>query len=75
MEQLSVIFPVVNGIILNNLDDQSLTNLKIASKDLNYLLDKEKCIPLRKIKNLIRDVDFCSESWNKAVKRTHVDNV
>ena len=75
MEQLCAIFPVVNGIILNNLDDQSLTNLKVASKDLNYLLDKEKCIPLRKIKKHIRDVDFCSESWNKAVKSTHVDNV
>ena len=75
MERLCAIFPVVSGIILNNLDDQSWTNLKVASKDLNYLLDKEKCIPLRKIKKYIRDVDFCSESWNKAVKRTHVDNV
>ena len=75
MEQLCGIFPVVSGIILNNLDDQSLTNLKVVSKDLNYLLDKEKCIPLRKIKNNIRDVDYCSESWNKAIKRTHIDNV
>ena len=75
MEQLCATFPVVSGIILNNLDDQSLTNLKVASKDLKYLLDKEKCIPLRKIKNNIRDIDFCSESWNKAVKRTHVENV
>ena len=75
MEQLCAIFPVVSEIILNNLDDQSLTNLKVASKDLNYFLDKEKCIPLRKITNCFRDVDFCSESWNKAVKRTDVDNV
>ena len=75
MEQLCTIFPSVSEIILNNLDDQSLKNLNVASKDLNYLLDKEKCIPLRKIKNHIRDVDFCSESWNTAVKRTHVDNV
>ena len=53
MERLCAIFPVVSGIILNNLDDQSWTNLKVASKDLNYLLDKEKCIPLRKIKKTL----------------------
>ena len=75
MEQLCAIFPVVSEIILDNLDDQSLTSLKVVSKNLNNFFDKEKCIPLRKIKKHIQDIDFCSESWNKVVKRTHVDNV
>ena len=75
MEHLCTIFPVVSEIILNNLDDQSVTNLKVASKDFNYFLDKEKYIPMRKIKKHIRDVNFCSESWIKAVKRTQVDKV
>ena len=72
MEHLCTIFPVDSAIILNNLDDQNVTNLKVASKDLNYFLDKEKYIPMRK--KQIRDVNFCSESWIKAVKRTQVDN-
>ena len=47
----------------------------VASRDLNYFLEKEKCIPMRKIKKHFRDVNFCSESWIKAVKRTQADNV
>ena len=75
MEHLCTIFSVVSEIIINNLDDGSVTNLKVASRDLNYFLDKEKCIPMRKIKKHIQGVSFCSESWIKAVKRTQVDNV
>ena len=35
MEQLSVIFPVVSEIILDNLDDQSLTSLKVLKVSLS----------------------------------------
>ena len=58
MEHLCTIIPVVSEIILNKLDDQSVTNLKVASRDLNYFLDKEKCIPMRKIKKHTSTVEL-----------------
>ena len=63
MEHLCTIFSVVSEIIINNLDDESVTNLKVASRDLNYFLDEEKCIPMRKIKKHIQGVNFSSKSW------------
>ena len=42
MEDLCQIFPLVSQIVLNNLDDQSLTNCKASTRRLKESLEDEQ---------------------------------
>ena len=70
MEDLCQIFPLMSKIVFNNLDDQSLANLKIASRKLNEFLKDEKLLSIRIIKKYRKNFEFFSDSWKKAIQNT-----
>ena len=73
MEDLCQIFPLVSQIVLNNLDDQSLANCKIASRELKEFLEDEKLLSIRIIKKYQKNLELFSDSWKKAIQNTPRD--
>ena len=70
MEDLCQIFPLVSQIVLNNLDDQSLANCKIASKALKEFLENEKFFSIRIIKKYKKNFELFLNSWKKVIHNT-----
>ena len=62
-------------MILKNLDDQSLTRSKEASKDIAIFLENEKFFWIRFIKKYNKNFEGFEESWNQVVKKIPVDVV
>ena len=87
MEDLCRKLPVLTGLIFNHLDDQTLINCKIASKEISKYLEGTKLINIRIIRKYRSHFEGCSESkmrprditclesWNKAVKIASVEIV
>ena len=67
MEDLCQIFPLVSQIVLNNLDDQSLANCKIANRGLKEFLEDEKLLSIRIIKKHEKNLELFSDSWKKTI--------
>lgn len=65
-------FPVISQIILNNVDDESLTNFKISSRENSNFLDNERFYWIRNIKKYSETFKEFQESWNKVIKKTPV---
>ena len=75
MEALCRKLPVLTGLILNHLDDQSLINCKIASKEISKYLEGTKLIKIRIIRKYRGYFEDCSESWNKVLEKAPVEIV
>ena len=87
MKDLCRNLPLLTGLILNHLDDQSLINCKIASRELSKYLEGTKLINIRIIRKYRSHFEGCSESkmrhrddtcleyWNKVVKIASVEIV
>ena len=70
MEDLCQIFPLVSQIVLNNLDDQSLANCKIANRQLKEFLEDEKLLSIRIIKKYGKNLEYFSDSWKNIIHNT-----
>ena len=75
MEVIFRRFPLASGKILKNLDDQSLTRSKIASRGITNLLENEKIFWIRIIKKYKGNFKGFEESWQQVVDKIPVDLV
>ena len=72
MEDFGRTFPLISKIILNNVDDKSLTNFRRASRENSNFLDNERFYWIRNIKKYSETFKEFQESWNKVIKKTPV---
>ena len=75
MENILERFPVVAKEIFNNLDNQSLTKCKEASKEISQFFDQERFFWIRIIRNYRDNFDTFQESWKQVIAKTSVENV
>ena len=73
MEYLSKRFPLATQTVLNNLDDQSLTQIKEASREIEGFLNNERFYWIRIIRKHIKNFKGFEESWNEAIRKMPVD--
>ena len=73
LECLCIRFPLVGERILNNLDGQSLANIKKASPDLAKYLENERFYWIRIIKKYTKNFKEFEESWKEVINKTPVD--
>ena len=66
-------FPVISQIILNNVDDNSLTNFKISSRENSNFLDNERFYWIRNIKKYSANFEEFQEIWKKVINKTPVE--
>ena len=68
-------FPLASKMILNNLDDQSLTRSKQANRGIANLLENERFFWIRILKKCNENFKGFEESWKQAINKTPVDAV
>ena len=73
MEYLSKRFPLATQTVLNNLDDQSLTQIKEASREIEGFLSNERFYWIRIIRKHTKNFKGFEESWNEAIRKMPVD--
>ena len=73
MEDLCERIPLLAKFVFANLDDQSLTNCRKASRRLNASLDSERLFWMRIIKLNRSHFTEHSKLWKKAVQKTPVE--
>ena len=73
MEDLGRRFPLISQIILNNVDDKSLTKFRKASRENSNFLENERFYWIRRIKRYFSNFEEFQESWKKVIKKTPVD--
>ena len=70
MEELGRRFPLISQIILNNIDDKSLTKFRKASRENMIFLDSERFYWIRNIKKYSANFQEFQRAWKKVIKRT-----
>lgn len=75
MEDLSKRVPMINELILDNLDDKSLINFKEASREINQILDRERFYWIRTMNKHKGNFKEFKKSWKKVISKTPVGNV
>ena len=73
MEDLCERIPLLAKFVFTNVDNQSLTNCRKASRRLNVLLDSERLLWMRIIKLNRSHFTEHSKLWKKAVHKTPVE--
>ena len=68
-------FPLVNRMVLYNLDNQSLTKSQEANRGIAEFLDNEKFYWIRIIKKYAGNFEGFEESWKEVIRRTPLDIV
>ena len=66
-------FPLVSETILHNLDNQSLTNSKEASREISEFLDTGKFFWIRIIKKYKDNFNGFEKSWKEVINKTPAD--
>ena len=75
MEDLCKRFPHLGELIFANLDDQSFTKCKEASKEISQFFDQERFFWIRIIRNYRDSFMTFQESWKEVIAKTPVENV
>ena len=75
MDDLCERFPLVAKMVLNNLDDQSLTNCKIVNRKLNNFIENERFYWIRILKKYVLNFVSFSDSWRKVIKKAPIEIV
>ena len=66
-------FPLVSKIVFNELGDQSLTKVKMSSREIFHYLEEERFYWIRVLKSFKGRVVEFNESWKKVVKKAPVE--
>ena len=75
MEDLSKRVPVINQIILKNLDEKSRANFKQASRGINQVLAKERIYWILTMKKYHGNFKEFKQSWKIVNSKTPVENI
>ena len=75
MEDLCIRIPLVAGIILKNLDNQSLMICRESSREICKYLNEEKLVSVRKIKEYNNSYVQFQNIWEKVLKKASVEIV
>ena len=75
MEDLCVRISLVAGMILKNLDNQSLMIYKESSRGIHQYLTEEKLVSIRKIKEYKKSFVQFQNVWEKVLKKASVEIV
>ena len=75
MEDLCVRIPLVAGMILKNLDNQSLIIYKDSSRGIHQYLTEEKLFSIRIIKEYKTSFTQYQNVWEKVLKKASVEIV
>ena len=75
MEDLSKRVPVINQIILKNLDEKSRANFKQVSRGINQVLAKERIYWILTMKKYHGNFKEFKKSWKMINSGTPVDNI
>ena len=75
MEELSMRIPLINQLILKNLDDKSLANFKENSRKINQVMNKDKSYWITMLNKHSENFKEFKESWNKVIFKNSVDIV
>ena len=73
MEELCCRFPVLGDLMFNNLDDQSLSNSKVAGRVVSQFVINERFFWIRIIQNYYEELSEFKTSWEMVIRRTSVD--
>ena len=74
MEDLCVRIPLVAGMILKNLDNQSLMIYKETSRGIHQYLTEEKLVSIRIIKKYKKSFVQFQNVWEKVLKKASFSN-
>ena len=75
MENLINQVPLINQLIMRNLDSKSLVNFKETSRKINQVVNKEKYYWIRMMNKHCKNFKEFQESWIKVISKTSVENV
>ena len=70
MEDLCETMPLIGQILLNTLDNQSLTNCKTVTRKLDKFLGNERFYWIRVIKQYEENFSSFSDSWKMVIQKT-----
>ena len=73
MDKICIRFPSLIQRILHNLDNQSLTRCREASRKMEHYLSNERSYLIRIIKMYNEKFEGYEESWKEAIKKTPFD--
>ena len=69
MENFCRRFPLVSKMVFNELDDQSLTKVKMSNREICQYLDEERFYWIRVLKSFRGRIGEFNESWKKVVNK------
>lgn len=77
MEEMCKRFLIVCVRVLNNLEDKdkSLPNIRVVSREISYILNKDRFFCTRIIGKYFNNIQECRESWLGMIGKTAVDIV
>ena len=75
MEELCKIFPLLSKMVLEDLDDESLTKVQESSKEIYNHHRNERFYWIRIIKKHNRNFNEFADPWRKVIEKTPVEIV
>ena len=75
MEELCCRFPHLGDLVLNNLDEQSLTNCQGASRIISQFVIKERFFWIRIIQRYYKNLSKFKRYWEMIIPRTSADTL
>ena len=70
MEELCYRFPVIGELVLNNLDEQSLSNCQEASRVISQFVIKERLFWIRIIQKYYKNLSEFKRYWEMIIHQT-----
>ena len=75
MENILARFPHLGKLVFNNIDNQSVINLKEASRDVSEFMEIDRFFWIRILKKYGKNFDKFKESWKEVTKKTPLEKV
>ena len=75
MENILARYPHLGKLVFNNMDNQSLINFKVASRDVSEFMENDRFFWIRILKRYGKNFVKFEESWKEVTKKTPVEKV